>query len=126
MQHKMADSPKNRLKPERPFSDVVVDYCGPFKLTLSRNRGVKSTKSYIAIFICFETRAIHLEIVSSLEAITYIAAFDRLISGGGPIQKLYSDNATNFKGADSEIRELFQRYCDLCKSQGNRVVNDPT
>uniref|UniRef100_A0A182VT95 Integrase_H2C2 domain-containing protein n=1 Tax=Anopheles minimus TaxID=112268 RepID=A0A182VT95_9DIPT len=54
--------PKQRISPSRPFSTVGVDYCGPMML---RQPHRKSTcqKAYVAIFVCFFSKAVHIEIV---------------------------------------------------------------
>ncbi|XP_053663830.1 uncharacterized protein LOC128712990 [Anopheles marshallii] len=59
----VADLPESRVTPTRPFAVSGVDYCGPFLLKSTiRNRS--PTKAYIAIFVCFSTRAVHIELVS--------------------------------------------------------------
>lgn len=79
MSQQMAPLPIDRLTPSKIFDVTGVDYADAFSISLSRHRGVKSIKGYIAVFICFVTRAVHLEVVSSLEAATFIATFDRFI-----------------------------------------------
>ncbi|XP_052895596.1 uncharacterized protein LOC128302785 [Anopheles moucheti] len=57
----VADLPESRVTPTRPFAVSGVDYCGPFLLKSTiRNRS--PTKAYIAIFVCFSTRAVHIEL----------------------------------------------------------------
>ena len=58
----MGDLPAHRVRPARAFLHAGVDYAGPILLRLSKGRGVKSVKGYIAIFVCFSTRAVHLEV----------------------------------------------------------------
>lgn len=65
-------------------------------------------KAYIAIFICCVTRAIHLEVVSSVSTEAFIAAFRRFIARRGKPLNMYSDNGTNFVGANNDIQELMQ------------------
>jgi hypothetical protein len=54
------------------------------------------------------TKAVHLECVSDLSSNAFILAFRRFISRRGRCLKLFSDNATNFRGADRELRSLFK------------------
>jgi hypothetical protein len=49
-------------------------------------------------------RTLHLELVSDLTTSAFIAAFLRFTSQRGLCRHLYSDNATTFEGADSELR----------------------
>ncbi|XP_073965607.1 uncharacterized protein [Choristoneura fumiferana] len=99
--------PEARLKPSKPFKSTGVDYCGPIQIRFSPGRGAKSYKGYICLFICMVTRAVHLEAVTDLTAKGFIAAFRRFTSRRGHCQDLYSDNATNFVGADKELQEMF-------------------
>lgn len=59
------------------------------------------------MFICFTKKAIHLEAVTSLSTEAFMSALRRFISRRGRPAKFYSDNGTNFIGANSEIKELF-------------------
>jgi len=57
-------------------------------------------------------KAIHLEIVSDLTTDAFLNAFKRFISRRGKPINVYSDNATNFVGANKELeklRELFSQ-----------------
>ena len=51
------------------------------------------------------TRAIHIELVSSLTTDSAIMAIRRMIARRGCPAKIYSDNGTNFRGADAELRK---------------------
>ncbi|GFV94982.1 uncharacterized protein TNCV_1029801 [Trichonephila clavipes] len=62
----MGDLPTHRVTPSRPFSVCGVDYAGPINILRYRGRGAKTTKGYIALFVCFVTKALHLELVSDL------------------------------------------------------------
>ncbi|XP_072946166.1 uncharacterized protein [Epargyreus clarus] len=99
--------PEARLKPSKPFKSTGVDYCGPINIRFSPGRGAKSYKGYICLFVCMVTRAVHLEAVTDLTAKGFIAAFRRFTARRGHCQNLYSDNGTNFVGADREMREMF-------------------
>ncbi|GFY28591.1 uncharacterized protein TNCV_4150221 [Trichonephila clavipes] len=62
----MGDLPTHRVTPSRPFSVCGVDYAGPINILRYRGRGAKTTKGYIALFVCFVTKALHLELVRLL------------------------------------------------------------
>ena len=97
----MADLPKERLTPyEPPFSYTGVDFFGPFYV----KRGRGSDKVYGCLFTCFTSRAVHIEDVSSLQTDAFIQALRRFISNRGFPKEIWSDNGTNFTGADKEIR----------------------
>ena len=103
----MGDLPAVRLQPSRPFRRSGVDYAGPLMLRTTKGIGHKAYKGYIVVFVCLCTKAVHLEVVSNLTAISFIAAFRRFISRHGRCTEMLSDNATTFRGADWELRNLF-------------------
>ncbi|XP_058817817.1 uncharacterized protein LOC131681123 [Topomyia yanbarensis] len=105
----MGQLPADRLKPVPPFSITGVDYAGPINVVSRRTRGAVATKGYIALFVCFSTRAVHLEAVSDLTTSAFIAAFTRFSCRYGLPNKMYSDNATNLRGAARKLRELYQQ-----------------
>ncbi|CAK1597331.1 unnamed protein product [Parnassius mnemosyne] len=53
------------------------------------------------------TRAIHLKAVSVLTAKGFIAAFRRFVARRGHCQDLFSDNGTNFVGANIMLCKMF-------------------
>ena len=53
------------------------------------------------------TRAVHLEVVSDLTSVAFLAAFRRFVARRGLCNVIYSDNGTNFQGAEAELRRLF-------------------
>lgn len=91
----MEDLSPPRVTPSSPFTHTGVDYAGPFAITARVGRGQKSTKHYVALFVCLCTRAIHLEDVDDYTTAGFCAAFQRFVSRRG-FPYLYSDNGTNF------------------------------
>ncbi|XP_059047803.1 uncharacterized protein LOC131843205 [Achroia grisella] len=104
----MADLPPQRVTPTRPFLHSGVDFAGPVDLRISKGRGCKTSKGYLCIFICMATKAIHIEIVSSLESADFIAAFKRFTARRGHCRHMWSDNATNFIAGNKELRALLK------------------
>ncbi|KAL9873081.1 uncharacterized protein ACN427_014056 [Glossina fuscipes fuscipes] len=105
----MGDLPDLRVQESRPFNVVGVDFCGPFEIYYGK-RGIVSTKGYISVFICFCTKAIHLELVEDLAAQPFLAALRRFIGRRGLCSTIYSDNATNFIDAKKELHELYKMF----------------
>ncbi|XP_075167712.1 uncharacterized protein LOC142239836 [Haematobia irritans] len=101
----MGNLPKDRVSGSRPFQVVGVDFAGPIA-TYLRIRGKTPYKSYIAVFVCFTTKAVHLEAVSDLSSDAFIAALKRFIGRRGLPSKIYCDNATNFIGDESKLKEF--------------------
>lgn len=101
----MGNLPPARVKPARPFSSTGVDYAGPIDFRVSKGRGQRSYKGYIAVFVCLATKAIHLEPVSDLTTNAFIAALQRFFSRRGLSHDMYSDCGTTFVGASIQLRE---------------------
>ncbi|XP_063903768.1 uncharacterized protein LOC135123205 [Zophobas morio] len=103
---KMGDLPAPRVQPARPFLTSGVDYAGPILIKESRGRGKRLIKAYIVLFICFATKAVHIEMVSDLSKDEFLAALRRFMSRLGHPLDIHSDNGTNFIGAKNELREI--------------------
>ena len=108
---KMGDLPKCRLSSYKPcFYHTGVDFAGPLFMKDRYGRKPQVIKVYIALFICMTTRAIHLELVTSLSANAFVETFRRFIARRGKPKVMHSDNATNFTCAASEIRSLYDSF----------------
>ncbi|XP_062542529.1 uncharacterized protein LOC134210504 [Armigeres subalbatus] len=101
--------PAARVIPSRPFSNTGVDYAGPLYMKPIHKRAAPA-KAYLCIFICFATKAVHLELVGDLSTQGFIAALRRFIARRGIPAHIYSDNGKNFEGAKRELGELFARF----------------
>ncbi|CAB0012340.1 unnamed protein product [Nesidiocoris tenuis] len=99
----MADLPLERVNPGRCFENCGVDFCGPIWIKTNTRKSVKH-KVYIAVFVCFAVKAIHLELVTDLSSQAFIAALKRFFSRRGTSRRIFSDNGTNFVGAQKELR----------------------
>lgn len=103
----MGSLPADRTSAARPFIKVGIDFGGPLMIKQSRLRGTTTSKSYIALFICMVTKAIHIEVVSSLSTEAFIHTLNRFIARRGCPNFIYSDNATNFQGANHLLKEVY-------------------
>ncbi|XP_024887380.1 uncharacterized protein LOC112464561 [Temnothorax curvispinosus] len=104
----MGQLPADRVTPTRPFFVIGVDFAGPITTLVNRGRGRKTNKSYISLFVCFSTTAVHLEAVSDLSTASFLAALRRFVGRRGCPQRIYCDNATNFVGSKNELREIYR------------------
>ncbi|XP_070074116.1 uncharacterized protein [Drosophila takahashii] len=66
----MADLPRIRITEVLPFQHSGCDYAGPFILKERRGRNPRKTKSYICLFVCLVTSAIHLELATDLSTLS--------------------------------------------------------
>ena len=97
----VADLPKERLMfGDPPFSHVGVDHFGPLYVRQARS----NVKRYGCLFSCLVTRAVHIEVVRSLDTDGFINVLRRFINLRGNPTTIYSDNGTNFAG-EKEMRE---------------------
>ena len=110
IQPQMAPLPSFRFAPpHQSFAVTAIDFAGPY-LTKS-GRGRVRNKRYMALFTCMQTRAVHLEMVTSLETSSFINAFVRMICRRGCPREVLTDNGSTFVKAEKELRSqmLFNR-----------------
>ena len=109
----MGNLPSARVTPSKPFSKIGVDCAGPYSVTPIKTRKSIYYKYYICIFICFSTRSIHLEYLSSMTTDAFLMALFRFIARRGLPQEIYSDCGTNFVGSKRELNELLEYFQHL-------------
>ncbi|XP_038153297.1 uncharacterized protein LOC119791326 [Cyprinodon tularosa] len=101
---KMADLPPDRLSMEPPFTNVGIDAFGPWTISARRTRGgYADDKRWAVLFTCLSTRAIHLEVIESMDSSSFINALRRFLAVRGPVKQIRSDRGTNFIGACKDL-----------------------
>ena len=111
---KMADLPPCRLKiGEKAFHATGVDCFGPF--LVKRGRGTE--KRWGIVYKCMTTRAVHIELLQSMSADSFLMSFRRFQARRGTPATLLSDHGTNFKGGESELRESFEAMTEEVKTR---------
>lgn len=97
----LADLPQDRVIPDLPpFTSVGMDYFGPSEI----KRGRTNVKRWGVIFTCLTSRAVHLEVASSLYTNSCINAIRRFLCRRGTVKMVISDQGTNFIGAQRELQ----------------------
>lgn len=104
-QKQMADMPQGRIIPDNhPFSQVDVNCFWPFKVKRGR-----STIKKLSHFTCLSLRAIHIEVLVSLDTESFMNAHRRFIARRGQVVEMRSDSDTNFVGAEHVWREAIRK-----------------
>ena len=104
----MGQLPEARLKEDHAFTTCGVDYAGPFFLKASNTRKSQLIKGFLAVFVCFATKSVHLEVVTGLTTEAFLAALKRFASRRGLLRDLHSDNGGNFRGAKKDLEDLYK------------------
>lgn len=107
LQSRMGDLPKARVDKSFPFDHVGVDFFGPIFIKEKMKRNRARIKAYGCVFICMAVKAVHIEIVSDLTTDGFLGALRRFIGRRSRPSNIYSDNGTNFVGANNQLRELY-------------------
>ena len=106
----MSDLPIERLGyRQAPFNNCGVDYFGPCHVTIRRS----SEKRWAFLFTCLTTRAIHFEVVLSMDSSSCVMGVERFIARRGTPSKIWSDNGTIFVGAEKELFLCTRAWNDL-------------
>ena len=119
VKQQMGQLPESRATPSLPFEKVGIDLAGPLHVKLGRVRKHVIVITYVAVFVCFSTRAVHLELVTGLIMEAFLAALKRFVSRCGLPTLIQSDNGTNFVGAH---KELLQAYLQVEQLHGKEEV----
>ncbi|XP_055681857.1 uncharacterized protein LOC129789234 [Lutzomyia longipalpis] len=125
LQQIMGNLPAHRVNLTRAFHACGVDFAGPLMIRASslRDRASRrqpNVKCYVAIFICMATKALHIELVSSLTTEAFLASFRRFVARRGTPRHMYSDRGRNFEGATNELARL------LAEENHQRAILDNT
>lgn len=100
----IAPLPRDRVTEAQPFEITGVDFAGPLLV-----KGESAMhKSYVTLFTCAVTRAVHLELVRDMSTESFLMALRRFISRRGIPRVIYSDNALSFKRANKELSQLWR------------------
>ena len=94
--------PTERVTRARPFQFTGIDFTGA--ISVKKNSTI--SKCYIALFTCFVTRAVHLEVVQDNSEEEFLRALTRFSCRRSLPTTIYSDNATTFVGASRTLSDL--------------------
>ncbi|XP_028419005.1 uncharacterized protein LOC114544617 [Dendronephthya gigantea] len=95
--------PPTRTDGSAPFQVLGVDFAGPIQCKTKANA---VRKAYLVLYGCSLTRAVHLELLRSLEVSEFLPSLKRLIARRGRPEIIYSDNAKTFKAAKKWLSKV--------------------
>ncbi|GBM46197.1 hypothetical protein AVEN_270209-1 [Araneus ventricosus] len=82
--------------------------------SMQNNANLKGMqKSYIVLFTCATTRALHLELAPTMTTESFLMEFRRFISRRGNCRIMYSHNAKTFKCVIWNSRKFLRYYCTI-------------
>lgn len=125
----MGNLPADRVNQNYPFQVCGTDFAGPIYISSKKGRGNKITKCYLCLFICFSTKALHLEIVSDLTSNAFILSLKRLIGRRGKPHTIHCDNGSNYIGANNELGRVLKSSLnslyEFSNNEGIQFVFNP-
>ena len=106
----MAPLPDFRIpdpaKMATPFNVCGIDCAGPFYTRQTQRKSEE--KRYMLLFTCTIYRAVHIEMLYSLDAASFLMALSRFLARRPRPTTMVSDNGTNFVRADKDIQSLWK------------------
>ena len=112
LQQQMAPLPALRTDDVGAFRHCSTDLFGPMLAKHSCEHAEcphpKTSKVYGALFTCFHSRAVHLELIKDQGTEEFLNAFRSFVARRGTPNVMFSDNAKNFKSTSKEIRSLYR------------------
>ena len=102
----MADLPTDRTETPPPFTNVGLDVFGPWIIQTRKLRGgALNSKRWGLVFTCLNSRAVHIEVLESMDTSAFICALRQFLSIRGPVVRIRCDCGSNFIGAKSELEQ---------------------
>lgn len=109
------DLPEERLEIVAPFTNAGLDVFGPFHL---KHTGRGTKKQFVLMVCCMVTRAVALFMLRDMTTSSVINALMEVKYWYPGLRKIFSDQGSNFKGADREIKEAIKAW------DKNKLTND--
>ena len=97
-----APLPEDRITRAPPFGTTGLDHAGPLFCS-----DFPKKKFYILLFTCGVIRAVHLELVDSLNVFDTALAFRRFVARRGLPSVIYSDNAKTFVSIRKQLISIY-------------------
>ena len=79
-----------------PFTNIGLDFTGPLSLKVKGSSKLTTSKASLCIFICEDTRAVHLELLNSTKTKDFLQAFRHIANRRRIAKVIRSKNQTTF------------------------------
>merc|ERR1711942_320093 len=103
----MAPLPPKRVTPAAPFEETGVDLLGP---VLVKMNGRADHKTWVAVFTCMASRAVHAEVVFKIDADSMVNAISRFSARRPGVRRFTSDRGTNLVGANGILKKQMEAW----------------
>ena len=108
----MADIPEHQLVPCPPFTNVSVDFMGPYKVRGLANQRAR-IKVYGCVFVCQNTRAVKLIPVPGYDTDSLMLAFINFTSNFSTPSLVVSDAGSQMKKTAKVVSENEEDFAKL-------------
>ena len=89
-------------KPLKAFAKCGLNFAGPFELKAA-GRGKARPKTYLLLFTCLQTRAVHLELTEAMSMSATLNAISSFVDVRGMPTSILSDNFSTFVSKDKDL-----------------------
>ena len=97
--------PTTRTHGTNPYQVIGVDYAGPIRYRVSKQR---EGKAYVLLYACSLTRGIYLDLLPNLETAECLRSLKKFIAHRGRPERIYSDNGRTFVGAAEWMKTVMK------------------
>ena len=97
------DLPSFRFDVDHPWDTVFLDMTGHFFI---KDKDENAEKVYFIVFVCASTGAGHIEIAMDASSQAFANTFERFCSRRGVPKTVISDQGSNFKGYNQELKQI--------------------
>ena len=111
----MSPWPTCKVSKSAAFKFTGLDYFGPLFI----KKATECSKVWVYLFTCIATRGIHLELVEDMTPEKFLMALRRFIARRGRPEVIISDNAPQFKVADTTLEKAWQKILRDAEVQSN-------
>lgn len=102
----MGDLPQYCFQPHRPFSNVGMDYEGPFIVKEGRRR-MQNIKGLFSTFCVYVSHGHTSRNYNKSKYSSFFTAPGRFVARRGIPNDIFSDCGTNYVGVTRNLKELF-------------------